>query len=332
MSEKTGYTESLVESVKESGGTREPVPAVLAGFSQRLWEVLPAVVRTSLIRYAGRYPTLGKELEEIRLRAGRISSLIFRGTCLPVDMAVSGEDLRRLLRALCGGSVYAHETALRQGAVGFYGGIRVGIAGRAVYRSSEPDGVSEVDALILRLPRRVPGAGEGVLRAYDSPERGEGGILVLSPPGVGKTTALREFAEVVSSAPRWKRTVVIDTRGELSAFPDREAGMEILSGYDASAGVSMALRALNPQILLCDEVGAGELAVLTAARRSGVCTVASAHAKNLRELLCRPEFAEAHRTGLFGAYVELARPAGQPMQSRIEFSFCGEASACGCGS
>lgn len=314
-----------------TGAKAAAVPEELRGFSETLWEILPSPARTALTRSAHRYPALGQGLEELRLRSGRVSSMILRGTSRPLDITLCEEDLRRLLRALCGGSVYAHEAALRQGAVGFSGGIRVGIAGRAVYRGREPDGVSGVDALILRLPRRVPGAGQGILLAYDSEERGEGGILVLSPPGVGKTTALREFAAAVSSAPRWRRTVVIDTRGELSAFPERGAGLEILSGYDAAVGIGMALRSLNPQIILCDEIGTGELAALTAARRSGVCTVASAHAKNLRDLLCRPDFAEAHRAGLFGAYVELTRPAGETMKSRVEFTSCCEGSVCGCG-
>ena len=79
---------------------------------------------------------------------------------------------------------------------------------------------------------------------------------LLGGSGVGKTTLLRSVAKKLSSGESPMRTVVIDTRGELSFSNDSEdLCLDVLSGYPRRDGVDIATRCLNAEVIICDEIG-----------------------------------------------------------------------------
>ena len=123
------------------------------------------------------------------------------------------------------------------------------------------------------------------------------------PPGGGKTTALRGLVDVVSQK---LRVAVVDTRGELYGFAE-DALVDVLSGYPKAKGAEIAVRTLSPQVLVLDEIGAEEAQALVALSSLGVRVVASAHAKEARELLARESMRRLFSCGLFSSLWDVIR-------------------------
>ena len=136
---------------------------------------------------------------------------------------------------------------------------------------------------------------------------------------------LREIARELSSGEKPMRVVVVDTRKELGYSLDCDGlCLDILSGYPRRIGIEIASRTLGAQIVICDEIGAGESDAICELHGGGVPLVASAHAADLSDLLSKRGISELHRAGVFGGYVELTRNTDPPykIHTREEFLDC----------
>ena len=256
--------------------------------------------RTSRL-FAGR-------IEEIRLRSGRKSEFCARGTNILGENSVSAAEMQEIFFRLCGGSVYAHTDTLCRGYIRAEGGIRIGVCGRAVTDGTAVKAVHDISSINIRLPCTFMPRVSDLADAFS--ESG-GGMLIFSPPGVGKTTILRSL--ICDLAGRLgKRTAVIDTRSELSAGLEGEKmRIDVLDGYPRGLGIEIAVRTLNPDVIVCDEIGSMlEASALMTARNCGVPVIASAHGDSARGLVCREGIAELHRSGIFANYVRLSRSRG----------------------
>ena len=274
-----------------------------------IFSCLPAHVRQMLGHMQDGQANFLDRLSEIRLRCGHHVCLTLDGQNTPLPLLCTKEALSETLLALCGGSLYAHAESLRQGYL-FSCGCRVGVAGRAVWDHGVGSGIAEITSLCIRLPHRVPGAGrvaEQVFRRLGC----SAGLLVYSPPGGGKTTLLRELASELSRGSDPRRVALIDSRGEL--YDDRfspACQVDVLRGYPLALGIEVATRTLAPQVLICDEIGSMEEAeAILSVQGCGVPLIASAHARNLPELLSRPPIARLVRHHVFSAYIGIFRRA-----------------------
>lgn len=246
--------------------------------------------------------------EEIRLHAGRVCTVTCGGRNFYTDAELTENELSEILERMCNGSLYAYRDRICAGYVTISGGIRVGIVGRAAMENGKIIGVGDVTGLVVRLPHAHRVSTEPILRRLRDAS-GVGGVLVYSPPGVGKTTFLRAAA-IEASSPDWGfRTAVIDTREEFFAtLGGRDLLLDVLAGYPHDAGIEIAVRNLGAELIVCDEIGSESdaLSILSASNR-GVPLLASAHARTLGELLRRPVMARLHRARVFGAYAGLSR-------------------------
>ena len=255
------------------------------------------------------------EWEELHLRVGRACSVTVGGENRRVDLTWSREDMDALVVRLCDGSLYAHRESINLGYIAPGDGIRVGICGRAFFEMQESGtqllGVRNIDALCFRFPRPLRSVGRCLAARLrtDFPA----GALIYAPPGVGKTTLLRALAEQFSRGEYALRVAVVDSRCELDdgGFSD-EALLTFLSGYPKGQGIEIAARSMSAQLILCDEIGnADEARAVLAAANCGVPVIATAHARSVKQLLCRPGFDLLHRAAVFGSYVGIARIAGE---------------------
>ena len=202
---------------------------------------------------------------------------------LPV---ISHQQLQTCFLHLCSYSVFTYEEQLRQGFFTLAEGHRVGVASSAVRRNGVLCQPQTVYALALRVARFLPLVEKerwaGLLGSVRS------GLLLVGPPGSGKTTVLRGLAALLSA--NGLRVTVADERCEL--FPAGQEGFclplpwncDVLSGYPKAAALEMSVRTLSPQVVLCDELGTKEVPPLLQGLNSGVGFVASLHAADREEL------------------------------------------------
>lgn len=243
---------------------------------------------------------LGREeqarAEELRLRLGRpLGVTAPEGELTVAGTRVMAGDLEQVLDRATELSRYAAAESLAQGFVTAQGGFRVGVCGSALQNGGENRGFAALSALAVRIPRLRRDVAAPVLERLL--EKGRPlSVLVLSPPGGGKTTFLRDLVRLLSDGGR--RVGLVDERGELAALyrgaPQLDVGRctDVLDGCAKALAIPMLLRAMNPQIIAVDELAAaGDRAAVEAAAGCGVTLLATVHAPSVAELRRRPLFA-----------------------------------------
>lgn len=286
----------IVNHVNQNFVRKDPVP-------RAIMDMLPLPLQIEINSIAE-----SREIEEIRLRQSRYSSLVCDGQNIMLKTLIDSATLADILKGMCGGSLYAYSDTINKGYISLPNGVRVGVCGRAASEGDRIVGVFDISLLCIRIPHTSRRVGMEVCNVLNSLECGRG-VLIYSPPGVGKTTLLRGVATAMASGKYAKRVVVIDTRGELSfSLDSKELCLDVLSGYPRRLGVEIATRTLNPQLMICDEIGDYEEAIsLVAAHNCGVPLVASAHAASAAQLLNRTGIRILHEAEIFGAYIGITR-------------------------
>lgn len=247
-------------------------------------------------------------VEEVRLHSNRYATVTVGGRSLQTGIVLSAAEMSDVLKRMCGGSLYAHGETINKGYLTLAGGIRVGVCGTAAVENGQVIGVGSVSGLIIRVPHAVAISARPVLDRFLSGHRMRG-ILVYSPPGVGKTTLLRAMTAALASSDYGLRTVAVDTREELCFGLDaRELSLDILMGYPRDVGIGIAVRSMGAQVIVCDEIGGMEDAhAILAAANCGVPIIASAHASSAEDLLSRPFMRLLHQARAFECYVGITR-------------------------
>ncbi|HET7560352.1 MAG TPA: stage III sporulation protein AA [Limnochordia bacterium] len=296
---------------------------------EALWRFLPERLAHAC---AGLAPGERAGLEEIRLRRERPFSVAWGGREHFLDasgrrvgaaaaLRVDARELDAFIERLTRHSVYAWQEELRAGFVTLPGGHRVGLAGEVVAQGGRIVRIGRISQVNIRRSRAAPGCARKVAPRL----RSGGGIastLILSPPGCGKTTLLRDLCRLVSDGDEalgiGPCTVgLVDERGEIAAevdgVPQHDVGArtDVLSRAPKAEGLRLLLRGMGPQLVMTDEIGGGEDAeALLECSRAGVAAVASVHAAGLDDLYARPSLRLLLREGAFARAIVLSRRLG----------------------
>jgi len=274
--------------------------------------------------------------EEIRLRVGfPMTVLLPEGEHSACEFAregiVLGEDLEQMIASATEYSRYASIETLKRGYLSLKGGFRLGICGTVVMRDGESCNIREVSSAALRIVREYIGIAEELV-----PQLFENGqfcsTLILSAPGFGKTTLLRDAIRCLSIGDEKrdaKRITVIDERGEIAAAYQGQAQTElgnhtdILTSCPKAVGIPMALRAMNSQIIAVDEITEeADIHAMIAAANCGVGLLATMHALSMAELLKKPLWRELSDAQVFTKMVTIQCVDGEREYEVKSLSCC----------
>lgn len=168
------------------------------------------------------------------------------------------------------------ENQIKQGFLTGKCGERIGIAGSFVYENGEVLSVRNVTSLCIRIPHSIIGCAEELYQQCLSDKLRS--TILLSPPGIGKTTMLRDLTRLVSER-RTPNILVIDERGELSAG-DLGGTSDVMKFADKLTAFTAGIRALRPELIVTDELLPRDYEAVRHATASGICVLASAHLIN----------------------------------------------------
>lgn len=270
--------------------------------------------------------------EEFRLRAGRGLSVQGAGSEYPITngqgLLVYQSDLRHVLEIATQASAHSALEQVRHGFFTVKGGHRIGLCGTAVVKDGEVTNLKDLSSLAIRIAKQVPGVAKPILsQLLDNGTFCS--TLIISPPGCGKTTMLRDLICTLSNGEislglQGLRVGVADERGEVAAMygglPQMDVGprTDVLDGCPKAAGMLLLLRGMNPQVLAADEITAPEdCGALEMAANCGVSLLATAHCADREELMRRPMYRKLLKRGVFQRLVILSVVGGKRV-ARVE--------------
>lgn len=265
------------------------------------------------------------DIEEIRIRVDKPLIVKSRGGEFfldrnggllkeKTDAIISLSDINLCLEILSGYSLFALEEEIKQGYFTLPGGHRIGVAGRVFSSGGRVLAIRNISSLNIRIAHEIKGCGE---RLFEYIKNGNDiyNTLIVSGPGGGKTTLLRDFIRIISNGLSdfsGKKVGVVDERSEIAgAFlgvPQQEVGIrtDVLDGCPKAEGMLMLIRTMSPEVIAVDEIGRREdVNAIEEIMNSGVSLLATVHGRDIDDIREKPVLSTLIERNTFGRYIVL---------------------------
>ena len=243
------------------------------------------------------------KLEEIRLRIGKKVNLRYIDEEVFLNEIITKLDVEEILENICKNSVYSYQNEIVNGFITIEGGHRVGITGSCVVEKGKIVNICNITSLNIRIAKQIKD--DSILNT-----------LIVSPPGMGKTTILKDLIRRISNGDGFKslNVSVVDERLELSANFDGTIQIDlgektdIITNICKDKGMKMLIRSMAPEVIVVDEIGTKEdVEAIKYAVTSGVKGIFTAHGDSFDNILLNPILKELINTGLIERLIFLSK-------------------------
>lgn len=225
--------------------------------SNLLYELRIRAQKPVAVNYGGEYKLLGER------GVGAINAFI-----------ATKKEVEDIVLSAAEYSLYSVTEQIRKGFITTPCGERIGIAGQGVSENGEVLNVRNISSVCIRIPHQVVGCAGAIAPYCLEPKLCD--TAILSPPGFGKTTLLRDAARLLGEK-GGRNVLIVDERGELSAF-DTGIMSDVISCIDKRTAIMYGIRAMRPDVLITDELSEDDYAAIKRAMAAGVKVLASFHA------------------------------------------------------
>lgn len=268
------------------------------------------------------------EIYEIRFRLGKPVMVrcgtgeMLIGKKLPVTKdieqayIITAADIKEMLEYISSYSLYAFENQLKSGFITIDGGHRVGITGKVILEENRIKTIRDISCINLRIANQIKGCANSIIRYITDRERGRVyHTMIISPPGCGKTTLLRDIIRQISDGSIYldgMNVGVVDERSELAAcsggFPANDVGIrtDVLDCCPKPEGMLMLLRSMSPRVIALDEIGSKEdIHSIEYCINSGISLIVTVHGNGVEDVAAKPVLGNLVRNHVFERYIVL---------------------------
>ena len=266
------------------------------------------------------------KLNEIRLRINKpiiiyVSSkpyyLAYTGITNKKEDAIitSREMLYNIIKRASEHSLYAINNQLKQGFITVLGGVRIGVCGEIVVEDNVVKTIKNFSSINIRIAREIKNCSINIFDILL--QGGFNNTLIVSSPGCGKTTMIRDILFQLSQRSYAYNVLLVDERFEIAncfnGLPTLDVGdfTDVISGHNKAYSFENGIRSMSPDILVTDELSSQSDidAVLTIAN-SGVKLLASVHAKDIDDLKEKKQFKQILDQKVFKRIVVISKNRG----------------------
>lgn len=260
-----------------------------------------------------------EQVTEICIRVGKPVCVYLGGKEVRVNYTAGREELKEIVNYMSRYSPYAFEEEMRKGFLTIEGGHRVGMAGKAITEQDRVRNLRYVSSVHIRAAHEVKGCANKVF-PYIANQKELCHTMIISPPGCGKTTLLRDIIRQVSDGNDYVKgcTVgVVDERSEIAgcylgaAQNDIGLRSDVLDACPKAEGMLMMIRSMTPKVVAADEIGTKEdVEAIEYAMHCGCRMIVTAHGNSVEELRQKPVLGQLIQEERFERYIVCVRETG----------------------
>ena len=240
-------------------------------------------------------------LEEIRVRNNLPLICKIGQADKVLNYKISTEDINYIFQKICENSIYTYQNQIANGYITIQGGNRVGIVGTAVLHEDKVTNFNYISGLNFRISRQILGCSNSIMQKIINKEQNTiYNTLIISMPGMGKTTLLRDIIRNISNGIEGlidgANIAVIDERGEISAtfkgIMQNDLGIrtDVVNDIPKHIGMRLAIRSMSPKVIAADEIGSKEDSeAINYAMCCGVKGIFTAHGESIEDVCKNPE-------------------------------------------
>lgn len=229
---------------------------------------------------------------------------------------LSPEQLKLIFEKISQYSVFAYSEEIGEGFITLKGGHRAGLCGKYYYGEERRPQIKHISSINLRVAREVNGCAEPLVQKLFEGKRFCHTLLV-SPPGCGKTTYLRDIVRLLSDGTEevaGKNVSVVDERSEIGNRTREGLGFylgkktDLMDHCPKAEGMLMLLRTMTPEILAADEIGGEkDIKAMAYVRNCGCRLLMTVHGNSMQDIFARPILGEYLKKYPFERYVFLRK-------------------------